>query len=68
MGTLCGRNNACGVVSYPETVTGEAERLVIISDEYGSAANIIVNAVRSRALNSGYEIYNAVAARFYPRL
>ena len=35
---------------------GEAERLVIISDEYGSAANIIVNAVRSRALNSGYEI------------
>lgn len=45
-----------GVVSYHETVTGEAERLVIISDEYGSAANIIVNAVRSRALNSGYEI------------
>ena len=45
-----------GIVSYSGTVTAEAEKTVIIDDEYGSAANIIIGFVREYALKNGYEI------------
>lgn len=45
-----------GTVSFPETVQRETEHLIIISDKYGSAANIIINAVRNAALSGGYEV------------
>ncbi len=45
-----------GIVSYAGTVTGEAQKTVIINDEYGSASNIIINYVREYALKNGYEI------------
>ena len=45
-----------GVITYPETVLKEADKLIIINDKYGSCANIIINAVRNAALSGGYEI------------
>ncbi|MGN0492353.1 MAG: hypothetical protein ACI4F7_01795, partial [Acutalibacteraceae bacterium] len=45
-----------GIVSYSGTVTAEAEKTVIIDDEYGSASNIIIGYVREYALKNGYEI------------
>ena len=45
-----------GINTFTETAECEAERLVIISDRYGSASNIIINAARGYALAAGYEI------------
>lgn len=56
-----------GVVSYSGTVTGSAEKTVIISDDAGSASNIIINAVRKYALKNGYEIIT-VKNPFLPSL
>lgn len=44
-----------GIVSYPKTVLDEAEKAVIISDEYGSASSIIIDYAREYALKNGYE-------------
>lgn len=45
-----------GIVSYAGTVPAEAEQLVIIDDEYGAAAGIMMDIIREWALKSGYEI------------
>lgn len=45
-----------GINTFTKTAECEAERLIIISDRYGSASNIIINAARGYALAAGYEI------------
>ena len=45
-----------GIISYKNTVTENYNNLVIISDNYGSASNIIINKVREYALEKGHEI------------
>ena len=45
-----------GVVSYAGTVSAEADKTVIIEDEYGSASGIIINYVHEYALRNGYDI------------
>ena len=44
-----------GIVSYPATLLNEATNAIIIDDEYGAAANIIIGFVREYALKNGYE-------------
>lgn len=45
-----------GIISYPETIIENCERVVIISDKYKACSNIIMNRVRNFALLNGYEI------------
>ncbi len=45
-----------GVVSYAGSVTDAAENVVIVRDEYGSAADLIMRTVREYALEQGHEI------------
>lgn len=45
-----------GVVAYPSTLTESCEQRIIISDKYGSVSNLILETVRSYALDAGYEI------------
>lgn len=45
-----------GIVSYADTATDALEYLVIINDNTGSAANIILKRIRDYALESGCEI------------
>ncbi|MBR7132788.1 MAG: hypothetical protein IKD04_04590 [Clostridia bacterium] len=52
---LCGITPK-GVVSYAETALKETEKTVIIEDEYGAAANIIMRKIREWALDGGYSI------------
>lgn len=52
---LCGVTPK-GVVSYAKTVTETCKKVIIVSDEYGSVGNIIMNTARDFAINSGYEI------------
>lgn len=45
-----------GIISYPETVTESCQNLVIISDKFRVASNVIMNEVRNHCLINGYEI------------
>lgn len=56
-----------GVVAYSGTVTAEAQTKIIIDDEYGAAANIILENIREHLLKSGYEIIT-VKNPFLPSL
>lgn len=46
----------CGVITYNDTVTEYYNKKIIIDDKYGAVSNIILEAIRSDALNKGYEI------------
>ncbi len=52
---LCGTTPK-GVVSYTNTIIKTCKKIIIIKDEYGSVGNIIMNTVREKALENGYEI------------
>lgn len=52
---LCGITPK-GVVSYANTILNTCDKTVIIDDEFGSCANIIMNCVRDYALKNGYSI------------
>ena len=45
-----------GVISFPETVESTCEDVIVISDYFGAASNIIIEQVRKTALENGYEI------------
>lgn len=45
-----------GVISFPQTIENICNEIVVISDYYGAASNIIIEQVRQNALESGYEI------------
>lgn len=45
-----------GVISFPQTVENTCKEIIIISDCYGAASNIIIEQVRKTALENGYEI------------
>lgn len=45
-----------GIVSYKKTVTENYKNLIIVSDNFGSASNIIMNRIREYALEKGHEI------------
>ncbi len=56
-----------GVITYPETVTDSCRKLVIISDKFRAASNVIMNEVRNFCLINGYEIIT-VKNSFLPTL
>lgn len=45
-----------GIVSLSDSVLTECSKTVIISDKYGAVSNIILNKIRNKAIESGYEI------------
>lgn len=45
-----------GIISFPETIENTCKEIVVISDCYGAASNIIIGQVRQTALENGYEI------------
>lgn len=45
-----------GIVSYPKTIIDSCKNLIIISDKFHSASNVIINEVRNYCLINGYEI------------
>lgn len=45
-----------GIISYPETITSLCKKTVIIADEQGSAANIVMGQIREYARDNGYDI------------
>ena len=45
-----------GIVSYPETISASAERIVAINDNIGTVSTLICDYVRQYALANGYEI------------
>lgn len=45
-----------GVVAYSKTIDQFYKNVVVIDDKYGTVAGIIMNVVRTIALDSGYEI------------
>ena len=45
-----------GIIQYTDTVLNSTKKTIIISDEYGSAANIIMHRIKDFALDNGYEI------------
>ncbi len=45
-----------GLISFPETIEENYNQVVIIKDHYGAAANIIIEELRTLALQNGYEI------------
>ena len=56
-----------GIVSFAGTVTAQCTELVIIEDNYGYASDKIMNILRERALESGYNIITVKNA-FLPGL
>lgn len=54
-----------GIISYPETVASTCKELVIIKDKFGATSNIIMEQIRTHALQNGYEII-AVKNPFLP--
>jgi len=45
-----------GIISYSKTVTENYRNIVVISDNFGSASNIIMQVVRKNALGLGHKI------------
>lgn len=45
-----------GLINYSDTLLEFSEKPIIIEDEYGAVANIIMNEVKNFALNNHYEI------------
>ena len=45
-----------GVISYTDTVLNSCKKVVIISDEYGSVSDTVMNKVKEYAFESGYDI------------
>lgn len=45
-----------GVVSYSQTITASAKRVIPIADPYGSASGIIIDVIRQYAIEAGYDI------------
>lgn len=45
-----------GVICFSETALEECENTVIIKDEYGFVSNTILEIIRNKALDQGYEI------------
>lgn len=45
-----------GIISYSKTVTENYKQIVVISDNFGSASNIIMQTVRKNALSLGHNI------------
>ncbi len=45
-----------GIISYSKTITENYKDIIVISDNFGSASNIIMETLRKNALALGYEI------------
>ncbi len=45
-----------GIIAYSKTVTENHKNIIVISDNFGSAANIIMQTVRKNALSLGHKI------------
>lgn len=52
---LCGISPK-GVISYTDTILNLTNQNIIIRDEYGFVANVMMHQIREYALNNGYEI------------
>ncbi len=45
-----------GLISFPETVTSTCKEIIIIEDSFGASSNIIMEELRTNALQNGHEI------------
>ena len=46
-----------GILSYADSVTALCDRVYVIHDEHSAASRVLIGALRSFALDSGYEVY-----------
>ena len=47
-----------GILSYTNSVTAICDRIYVIYDEYSAASRVLLGALRSFALDNGYDIYS----------
>ncbi|MCL2088214.1 MAG: hypothetical protein FWH14_01895 [Oscillospiraceae bacterium] len=48
---------SAGLVLYSNTINQLCDKIYLIRDDYGASSNLILTAIRSYALESGYDIY-----------